>query len=55
VPPPPAVEEVTPFDVEMMYNVLGVGLEYPPDLRQRVVEKYGAEPLCSVGIGRRGF
>ena len=51
-----AVEELTPWDVEVMYGVLGVGLYYAPELRQRCKERHGGqEPVCSVGVGRRGF
>ena len=51
----PAVEQVSAFDVECMYNLLTVGLEYPDEVWRSVHDRHGHEPRCSVGVGRHGF
>ena len=51
----PAVEEVTPYDVEVAYGCLGVGMEHPEELLRRVQQRHGHAPLCVVGVGRKGF
>lgn len=51
----PAAEEVTPPDIDVMYSLYGVAMEYPEELRQRMLAKHGHEPACVVGLGRRGF
>ncbi|KAL4444702.1 hypothetical protein ABPG77_002519 [Micractinium sp. CCAP 211/92] len=48
-------EEVTPPDIDVMYSLYGVAMEYPEELRQRMLAKHGHEPACVVGLGRRGF
>ncbi|KAL4427614.1 hypothetical protein ABPG75_001703 [Micractinium tetrahymenae] len=50
-----SVEEVTPPDIDVMYSLYGVAMEYPQELRERMLAKHGHEPACVVGIGRRGF
>lgn len=50
-----SAEEVTPPDIDVMYSLYGVAMEYPEELRQRVTAKHGHDPACVVGIGRRGF
>lgn len=50
-----AAEEVTPPEIDVMYSLYGVAMEYPEELRQRMLAKHGHEPACVVGIGRRGF
>jgi hypothetical protein len=51
----PAVEEFTPFDLELMYDVLTVGLEYRPDLHRAVRQRHKQEPVTSVAVGRLRF
>ena len=51
-----AVEETTPWDAELLYGVLTVGLDYPPALRAAAAAAHGGqEPLCALAVGRRGF
>jgi hypothetical protein len=52
----PAVEQITPYDMEAMYGCLAVGgLQYPDHLRQRCREVHGHEPLCVIAVGRKDF
>lgn len=50
-----SVEETSLQDWEAMYQVYAVTMQYPEELRERMQHKYGEEPRCSVGVGRRGF
>ena len=50
-----AADVATPFQMEQMYGVLGVGLNYPAELRARISAKHGRPPMASVAFGRRGY
>lgn len=41
--------------MEGMYSMYAVTMQYPEELRERMRQKHGVEPRCSVGTGRRGF
>ena len=45
----------TPFQMEQMHGVLGMGLKYPAELRARISAKHGRPPMASVTFGRRGY